>query len=154
MGFFKDRVLATHDTWSLTIVRVFLGLIIFPHGAQKLLGWFGGHGPAGFMQSFEQISGLPGWLGWIVIIIEVIGSICLILGFWVRLWALCLIGLFVGIILTVHLPNGFFMNWGGNQAGEGYEYHLLVIGMAWALVVGGAGNLSIDQSMAMQERRF
>ncbi|ARS35047.1 DoxX family protein [Pontibacter actiniarum] len=151
---FKDRVLYTHDTWSLTIVRIFLGLVIFPHGAQKLLGWFGGHGPAGFMQAFEQMSGMPGWLGWLVIILEFIGGICLVLGFWTRIWAFCYICLFVGIILTVHLPYGFFMNWNGDKAGEGFEYHLLVIGMAWALVVGGAGRLSIDHSMASQERRF
>lgn len=154
MAFFKEKVLFTHDTWSLTIVRVMLGLVMWPHGAQKLFGWFNGHGAAAFMQSFEKVSGLPGWLGWLVIIIEFIGAICLILGFWVRLWGLAFVGLFVGIILTIHLPYGFFMNWGGNQAGEGFEYHLLVIGMAWALVVGGAGKLSVDQSMANQERKF
>ncbi|WP_460880755.1 DoxX family protein [Pontibacter rugosus] len=81
---------------------------MFPHGAQKLFGWFGGHGPAGFMKSFEQMSGMPGWLGWMVIIIEFIGSICLILGFWTRIWALGFIGLFIGIILSAHLSNGFF----------------------------------------------
>ncbi|GHA59646.1 DoxX family protein [Pontibacter akesuensis] len=151
---FKDRILQTPDTWSLTILRVFLGLVMFPHGAQKLFGWFGGHGPAGFMQAFEQMSGMPGWLGWLVIIIEVIGSICLILGFWTRLWGLCFVLLFIGIILNVHLPYGFFMNWSGSQAGEGYEYHLLVIGMAWALTVGGAGRLSIDDAMASQDRKF
>lgn len=150
----KDRILLTRDTWSLTIVRVFLGLIILPHGAQKLFGWFGGHGAAAFMQAFESVSALPGWLGWLVIIIEFIGSLCLILGFWTRVWALSFIGLFVGIILTVHIPNGFFMNWSGSQAGEGFEYHLLVIGMAWALAMGGAGRLSIDQTMASEERKF
>lgn len=152
--FFRDRILRTPATWSLTILRVFLGLVMFPHGAQKLLGWFEGHGPAGFTAAFQQMSGLPGWLGWLVIIIEFVGSICLLLGFWTRIWAFCFIGLFTGIILTVHLPYGFFMNWGGNQAGEGFEYHLLVIGMGWALVVGGAGRLSIDESMANEERKF
>ncbi|MDX5437923.1 MAG: DoxX family protein [Pontibacter sp.] len=151
---FKNRILSTYDTWSLTIVRVFLGLVILPHGAQKLFGWFGGSGPAGFLQGFEQMSGLPGWLGWLVIIIEFIGSVCLILGFWTRLWAFAVLCLFTGIIVVVHLPNGFFMNWSGNQAGEGFEYHLLVIGMAWGLTVGGAGRLSIDETMAVQERKF
>lgn len=100
------------------------------------------------------MSGLPGFLGWFMIIIEFVGSICLILGFWTRIWAFGMICLFIGIVLTVHLPYGFFMNWGGNQAGEGYEYHLLVIGMAWALTVGGAGKLSVDRAMADQERTF
>ncbi|PRY15386.1 putative oxidoreductase [Pontibacter ummariensis] len=151
---FKRRLLSTNNTWSLTLLRSFLGIVIFPHGAQKLFGWFGGHGPTGFLQGFEQMSGLPGFLGWFMIIIEFVGSICLILGFWTRIWAFGMICLFIGIVLTVHLPYGFFMNWGGNQAGEGYEYHLLVIGMAWALTVGGAGKLSVDRAMADQERTF
>jgi putative oxidoreductase len=154
MAFLQDRTLATHDTWSLTILRVFLGLVMLPHGAQKLFGWFGGTGPAAFMQYFENVSGLPGWLGWLVIIIEIVGAFCLLLGFWVRLWGLAFLGLFTGIILALQLPNGFFMNWSGNQSGEGYEYHLLVIGMAWALAVGGAGKCSIDQRMASQGRKF
>ena len=151
---FKDSILHTPNTWSLTVLRIFLGLVMFPHGAQKLFGWFGGHGPAGFMKAFEQMSGMPGWLGWLVIVIEFIGSICLILGFWTRIWALGFIGLFIGIILSAHLSNGFFMNWSGNQSGEGYEYHLLVIGMAWALAVGGAGKFSINHTMASQDRKF
>ncbi|WP_299821697.1 DoxX family protein [uncultured Pontibacter sp.] len=150
----KHKLLTTPDTWSLTIIRVMLGLVLWPHGAQKLLGWFGGNGPAGFVAGFEQMSGLPGFMAWLVIIIEFVGAICLIVGFWTRFWAFCVIGLFTGIILTAHLSNGFFMNWGGNQAGEGYEYHLLVIGMAWALVVGGAGLMSVDKAMYNNQRAF
>ncbi len=100
------------------------------------------------------MTGLPAFLGWLVIIIEFFGALCLILGFLTRFWAFCMICLFAGIILTVHMGNGFFMNWGGNQAGEGFEYHLLVIGMAWALVVGGAGYLSLDKAMSDTERTF
>ncbi|MFD2515546.1 DoxX family protein [Pontibacter locisalis] len=151
---YKYRLLSTPDTWSLTIVRVFLGLVLFPHGAQKLLGWYGGHGPSGFISSFEQMTGWPGFLAWIVIIIEFVGSLCLIVGFWTRFWAFSIICLFTGIVLMVHLQYGFFMNWGGNKAGEGFEYHLLVIGMAWALTVGGAGYLSIDKEMAGKDRAF
>ena len=151
---FKSRLLSTPDTWSLTIVRVMLGLVIWAHGAQKLLGWFGGHGPAGFMGAFEQMSGMPGFLAWLVIIIEFVGGICLIVGFWTRIWAFMVLCLFIGIVLFVHLPNGFFMNWGGDKAGEGYEFHLLVIGMAWALVVGGAGLLSVDKAMYSNQRAF
>ena len=150
----KNKLLHTHDTWSLTIVRAMLGLVIWPHGAQKLLAWFGGHGPAGFVGAFEKITGLPGFLAWLVIIIEFVGAICLIIGFWTRFWAFSVLCLFIGIILIVHLPYGFFMNWGGNQAGEGFEFHLLVIGMAWALVVGGAGRLSVDSTMLERQRYF
>ncbi|WP_347156972.1 DoxX family protein [Pontibacter chitinilyticus] len=151
---FKYRLVNTASTWSLTIVRIFLGIVIFPHGAQKLLGWFGGPGPSGFVGGFGHMTGLPAFLGWLVIIIEFFGALCLILGFLTRFWAFCMICLFAGIILTVHMGNGFFMNWGGNQAGEGFEYHLLVIGMAWALVVGGAGYLSLDKAMSDTERTF
>ena len=151
---FKSRLLQSHDTWSLTIVRVMLGLVIWPHGAQKLLAWFGGGGPAGFVDFFGQVTGLPGFLAWLVIIIEFVGGICLIIGFWTRFWAFSMLCLFIGIVLVVHLPNGFFMNWGGNKAGEGYEFHLLVIGMAWALVVGGAGRLSVDGIMLGRQRTF
>ncbi|MCJ8167648.1 DoxX family protein [Pontibacter sp. E15-1] len=150
----RYRILHTSGTWSLTVLRAMLGLVILPHGAQKLLGWFGGGGPAAFLGGFEQMTGLPGLLGWLVILIEFVGSICLIFGFWTRIWAFSMLCLFIGIILTVHLPNGFFMNWGGNLAGEGYEFHLLVIGMAWALTVGGGGALSLDRSMMGAERTF
>ncbi|MCC9135193.1 DoxX family protein [Pontibacter silvestris] len=151
---FKNRILVTPDTWSLLILRLFLGIVLFPHGAQKLLGWFGGHGPAGFLEGFGQMSGLPSFFGWLVIIIEFFGSICLIVGLFTRVWALGVIGLFIGIVLTAHIDVGFFMNWQGNQEGEGYEYHLLVIGMAWALAIAGAGKLSIDKAMADSERTF
>ncbi len=100
------------------------------------------------------MTGWPAAIAWLVIIIEFFGSICLILGLLTRFWALCILFLFMGIILFVHLHNGFFMNWSGQQAGEGYEYHLLVIGMAWALVVGGPGNLSIDRTLPEKERAF
>ncbi|MHA6248098.1 DoxX family protein [Pontibacter sp. CAU 1760] len=150
----KYRILHTPDTWSLTVLRVMLGLVILPHGAQKLLGWFGGGGPAAFLVGFENMTGLPGFLGWLVILIEFVGSICLIFGFWTRIWAFSMLCLFIGIILTVHLPNGFFMNWSGKLSGEGYEFHLLVIGMAWALTVGGGGALSLDRSMMGAERNF
>ncbi|MBF9254267.1 DoxX family protein [Pontibacter sp. 172403-2] len=149
---FRNRLFTTPATWSLTIVRIFLGIVIFPHGAQKLLGWFGGPGPSDFSAGFGQMTGLPEVLGWLVIIIEFFGSLCLILGLLTRFWAFCILCLFIGIVLMVHLPNGFFMNWGGNQPGEGYEYHLLVIGMAWALVVGGPGRLSIDSNLNDRNR--
>ncbi len=151
---FWYKLLASTDTWSLTIIRVFLGLVLWPHGAQKLLGWFGGSGPSGFMAVFEKITGLPAFLAWLVILIEFVGSICLVLGFWTRYWAFSILCLFIGIILIVHLPNGFFMNWSGKQAGEGFEFHLLVLGMAWALVVGGAGQFSIDKAMVANQRKF
>jgi len=144
-----DLVLETKkrelDSYVLLVVRVLLGVVIFPHGAQKLLGWFGGSGFNGTMYYFTQMLHLPWIIGFLVILIESFGALFLIVGFATRLAALGMIALAVGATLTVCLPNGFFMNWLGNQKGEGFEYHLLVLGMALALLIGGGGKWSIDQ---------
>ena len=125
-----QKLLRTHPNIGFSIARLTLGLVIFPHGAQKLLGLFGGYGYAATMESFTGQMGLPSFVPFSVIMIEFFGSICLILGLFSRFWALSLTGMFMGIIFTTQLEHGFFMNWFGNQTGEGYEYSLLVIGLA------------------------
>lgn len=127
------------------ILRATIGFIIFPHGAQKMLGWFGGYGFSGTMGFFTGTAKLPYVVGFSVIILEFVGSLLLIAGFGTRIIALGFIGLMIGIIYTSHLQNGFFMNWFGNQSGEGFEFHLLVIGLAVALLFEGAGKYSVDQ---------
>jgi putative oxidoreductase len=129
------------------LLRLTLAVVIFPHGAQKVLGWFGGGGWSGTMEYFTGTVGLPMPLAALVMLIEFLGPIALLFGFLVRPAALGLIAVMVGAIVKVHLPNGFFMNWFGKQAGEGFEYHLLVIGMALALLVSGAGCCSIDRKI-------
>ena len=126
------------------VLRLTAGLIIFPHGAQKMLGWFGGYGFTGTMGFFTGTVKLPYIVGLSVILLEFVGSLLLLVGFGTRIVALGFIGLMIGIILTSHLPNGFFMNWAGTQSGEGYEYHLLMIGLAAALLIEGAGRYSVD----------
>ena len=138
------KVFATDQNKAIAILRVVLGIVLFPHGAQKLLGWFGGYGFNGTMGFLTGTVGLPWLLAFLVIAIEFFGAIALIFGFATRIVAFGVIALFAGIVFTSHLQNGFFMNWAGNQAGEGYEYHLLVIGMALALLVSGAGKWSVD----------
>jgi len=128
----------------LFVTRLILAVVIFPHGAQKLLGWFGGNGFSGTLGFFTQSMRLPWLIGFLVIVIESLGSLTLLVGFATRLSALGLIAVMIGAILTSHKQHGFFMNWVGNQQGEGYEYHLLIIGLALALVLGGAGAWSID----------
>lgn len=140
----KKLLFATNNDWIGLILRLTLGIIIWPHGAQKLLGMFGGGGFEGTMGFFTGMLHLPWIVGFLVIIIEFFGSLMIIAGFATRAWAIAMIGLFIGIIFTAHIPNGFFMNWMGAQAGEGYEYHLLVIGIALALLVGGSGKFSVD----------
>jgi putative oxidoreductase len=122
-----------------------LALVIFPHGAQKLLGWFGGYGFSGTMGYFTQTVGLPWIIGFLVIVIEFFAPLLLAAGLLTRASAASLFGLFVGIIFNAHIQHGFFMNWSGNQAGEGFEYHLLVLGMSAALVVSGAGKYATDR---------
>lgn len=135
---------SANGDWVGLILRLTIGLIIFPHGAQKMLGWFGGYGFNGTMGFFTGTAGLPYIVGLAVILLEFGGSLLLVAGFGTRIIALGFIGLMIGIILTSHLPNGFFMNWYGSQTGEGYEYHLLVIGLAIALLIEGAGRYSVD----------
>jgi len=136
--------LTTHPNIGFSIARLTLGLVIFPHGAQKLLGLFGGYGYSATMESLTTQMGLPGIVAFSVIMIEFLGSISLILGILGRFCALSLAGMFLGIIFTAQLEHGFFMNWFGNQSGEGYEYSLLVIGLALSIVVNGSGKYSID----------
>lgn len=139
-----QTILKTHPNIGFSIARLTLGLVILPHGAQKLLGLFGGNGYSSTMEFFTSQMGLPGLVGFSIIMIEFFGSISLVLGFVGRLWAFSLIGMFIGIIYTTQLTHGFFMNWFGNQSGEGYEYSLLVIGLALTIVVNGSGKWSVD----------
>ena len=141
------KIFQTNDNTATTIIRVVLGLILFPHGAQKLLGWFGGYGFDGTMGFLTGSIGLPWIFAFLVIMIEFAGAFALIFGIGTRIVAVGIISLFTGIIFTSHAQNGFFMNWAGNQTGEGYEYHLLVIGMAIALLVSGAGKWSVDYAL-------
>lgn len=144
----KQRIFQTDSSWASFMLRVFLGFVIFPHGAQKLLGWFGGYGFSGTMGFFTDTVGLPWLIGFLVIILESIGAIALIMGFATRLIAVSYLLLASGIVFTSHIQNGFFMNWFGNQAGEGYEYFLLWIGMAIALAISGGGRFAVDKEIA------
>ncbi|NJB72336.1 putative oxidoreductase [Saonia flava] len=137
-------LLTTNPSIGFSIARSTLGLVVFPHGAQKLLGLFGGYGYSSTMDFFTTQMGLSGIIAFSIIMIEFFGSISLILGFISRFWALSLAGMFMGIIYTTQLEHGFFMNWFGDKAGEGYEYSLLIIGLALTIIVNGSGKWSID----------
>ena len=140
----KQKILSTNNDWTGVITRLTIGLVLFPHGAQKMLGMFGGYGFSGTMNSFTGQLGLPWIIAFLVIIIEFGGAISLIIGFASRLWSIAMIILFLGMIFTAHLESGFFMNWYGTQKGEGYEYHLLVIGLSIATLINGSGKYSVD----------
>ena len=135
---------ATRPDWTGPLLRLALGGVMWAHGAQKLLGWFGGYGFSGTMKFFTDAVHLPWLLGLLVIVIEFFGALNVLVGLASRLWAALLAVLTLGIVSTSHLQNGFFMNWFGNQKGEGYEYFLLVLGLAGALLVNGSGRFSVD----------
>ncbi len=138
----------TDEGWTGFILRITLGLVMLPHGLQKLLGWFGGFGFEGTLGFFTQRMGLPWLIAFLVIIGESFGSLGLLAGVLTRFSAASLAVIMLGAITMVHLPHGFFMNWFGQQQGEGYEYHLLVIGIAAALLVTGGGRWSVDGVIA------
>lgn len=141
-------LLETDDKWTGLILRMTLGLVMFPHGAQKLLGWFGGFGFEGTMGFFTQKMGLPWLIALLVVLGESFGSLALVAGVLTRFAAASQAVIMLGAITMVHWPYGFFMNWFGQQAGEGFEYHLLVIGIAAALLVTGGGKWSVDRELA------
>jgi len=149
------RALLASDAAAAPLVaRVSLGLLLFPHGAQHALGWFGGYGFAGTLDWMTGTLGFPAPLAALAIVVELLAPIALFLGVASRPAALGLVGLMAGAI-TTHLPNGFFMNWfGALPAGaEGFEYHLAVVALAAVVVIAGAGLLSVDRRLAALVRR-
>ncbi len=148
----RTRALALHTRadFSAPLLRLGLAAVMFPHGAQKLLGWFGGYGYEGTMGFLTGTIGLPAPLAALTIGLEFFGPILLVLGLGVRFVAAGLAAIMVGAIATVHAEHGFFMNWFGAQQGEGFEFHLLVIAIALALVVRGAGSFSLDGKLSAE----
>lgn len=132
------------DSCAPIIARLVLGGVMFPHGAQKMLGWFGGYGFGGTMNAFTGSMHIPAVFAFLAIMAEFAGSLALILGLLSRVAAFGVGTVMTVAILTVHGANGFFMNWYGNQKGEGYEYHLLALGLAAIVLIHGGGKMSLD----------
>lgn len=143
---FKKLIATDHQITGL-VLRWTLAVVMFPHGAQKALGWFGGYGFSGTMEAMTGM-GLPAVVVFLVIVGEFLGPIGLALGFLSRLAAAGLGIIMTGAIFFGHWQHGFFMNWYGQQAGEGFEYHLLAIGIAIAITIQGSGAFSIDRQLS------
>jgi putative oxidoreductase len=139
------KIIRTNDDHLLTLLRVVLGFVFFAHGAQKVLGWFGGAGFDQTMKSFTQGLGIPALFAVLAIMAEFLGGLGLIIGLLSRVAALSIAVDMIVAVLLIHARNGLFMNWSGNQPGEGIEYHLLAISMALFVVVRGAGAWSLDR---------
>lgn len=138
-----NALLSTDDNWAGFLLRVTVGGIMLAHGAQKM-GMFNGPGYDGIMTWLTQTKHLPWIVAFAVVLIETAGSLMLLTGFGTRFWASAMIILMAGIIITSHIPQGFFMNWNGEAREEGYEYHLLIIGICVALLFTGGGRFSLD----------
>lgn len=136
------------NNYALLILRLVAAGVMLPHGAQKTLGWFGGNGFDGTMGFFTSMLGIPWIVALLVILAESVGAIALIFGFCTRLCAFGMGAVMVGAVLIAHGNNGFFMNWGGNLQGEGYEYHVLYLGILLVLFLWGGGALSLDAKIA------
>jgi putative oxidoreductase len=142
------KLVSTTPSYALLVARLTLGLVMFSHGAQKVLGWFGGHGFNGTLGFFTGTLHVPALLASLVILGEFLGSLGLIVGAFSRIAALGIVAIMAGAIFMVHQGNGFFMNWSGSQKGEGFEYHLLVLGLAFVIAIAGAGKCSLDAWLA------
>jgi putative oxidoreductase len=143
-------LLVTNGDWVLTVARVVLGAALFAHGAQKLLGWFGGHGLNATIRTFRDQLGIPTPLGYLAIAAEFFGGLGLIVGFLARIAALGIVITMLVAMVKVHLRYGFFLNWFGNKPGHGVEYHLLAIALALVIIAHGAGAFSLDRALYRQ----
>jgi putative oxidoreductase len=142
------KLINTDNDFATTVIRVMLGVVFFPHGMQKLIGWYGGYGFTGSMGFFTDTLHIPVIFAFLAIMAEGLGSLGLITGLLTRVAAF---GIGVNMVVAVymlHWQHGFFMNWFGQQKGEGFEFHLLVIAMAIALIIKGGGALSVDRALA------
>jgi putative oxidoreductase len=142
------RLLATSDDYTYTLVRLVLGIVFFAHGAQKMLGWFGGYGFSGTMGFFTQQMHIPAPLAFLAICAEFFGGLGLIVGLLSRVAAFGIAMNMLVAIFTVHMRNGFFANWTGQQKGEGFEYHLLAIALLIVVMIKGSGALSVNRALS------
>jgi putative oxidoreductase len=144
------KLFATSNDFALTVVRLILGVTFFMHGAQKMLGWFGGYGFHATMGTFTHYLGIPAPLAFLAICAEFFGGLGLLVGLLSRIAALGIMVNMLVAIATVHHVNGFFMNWTGQQKGEGFEFHLLAIALAIVVLIKGSGAVSIDRAIASE----
>lgn len=140
-----EKIMHTGNSVAGLFLRLALGIVMLAHGLQQTVGWFGGNGLSGTIKYYTGFYHFPLIIALLGILSVSIGSVLLIIGLWGRVMA-CLNGIFLlTAMLTVHISNGFFMNWGGMKHGEGFEFHILGIGIAIAIIIYGSGWLSVDR---------
>jgi len=142
------KLIRTENSGAIAVLRIVLGVVFFAHGAQKMLGWFGGNGFSGTMAFFTGSLHIPAVFAFLAIAAEFFGGIGLLLGLLTRVAAFGIAINMLVAIFKVHLQNGFFANWFGEQKGEGIEFHLLVLAITTLLMIKGSGAFSIDRKLA------
>jgi putative oxidoreductase len=142
------KLMSTTNDPVLAVLRLILGIIFFAHGAQKTFGWFGGYGFTGTMGFFTNMMHIPAPFAFLAICAEFLGSIGLILGLLGRIAAFGIACNMIVAVVMVHWQFGFFANWSGNQKGEGFEYHVLALGIALAIMIKGSGAFSVDGALS------
>ncbi len=148
-----NKLFRTDNDIATAIVRLVLGVVFFAHGAQKLLGWFGGYGFTGTMGFLTGVMHIPVIFAFLAIVAEFFGGLGLIFGFMTRVAAVGVLSNMIVAIAMVHSQFGFFMNWTGAQKGEGYEYHLLALAVTVLLIIRGAGAVSLDRLLSSPAKR-
>jgi putative oxidoreductase len=141
-------VTRTNDDVACLVLRVLLAVVFFAHGAQKVLGWFGGRGLEATMAYFTKVQHIPVEFAVLAIAAEFLGPIGLFVGFLTRIAAFAIAVEMAVAVYLVHLKFGFFINWSGKQPGEGFEYHILVFAITIALMINGSGRWSIDRMIS------
>jgi putative oxidoreductase len=148
-----SKIIRTSDDKVLTVLRLALAIVVIPHGAQKVFGWFGGFGFSGTYGFLTQQMHIPAPLAILVFAAEFLAPIGLFIGFLSRIAAFGIAVDFAVALFMVHLPNGFFMNWSGKQKGEGIEFFILAIGIAIAIMIGGSGAWSVDRALTTRNQQ-
>jgi len=146
MGSMLRAIMETSDDRIPMLGRLALGIVILPHGAQNLLGWFGGPGIEGALGYYTAI-GIPSFLAWMALVTQFFGGLALIIGFVGRVAAFAIALDLLAAVITQHWSVGFFMNWNGTLKGEGFEFHILAVTLAVIVIIRGSGALSIDRAL-------
>lgn len=142
------KLMNTTDDYAITMLRLLFGVVFFAHGAQKALGWFGGFGFTGTMGFFTQKLNIPAPFAALAIAAEFLGGLGLLAGLLSRVAAFGIACNMVVAVAMIHIHIGFFVNWYGNQKGEGFEFHILAVAIALFIMIKGSGPLSLDRALA------
>lgn len=135
------------ESISQMIIRFSIAIVMWPHGAQLMLGIFGGSGYSSTMDYFTNVMQLPYLIGIMVIFLQFFGSIFILVGLFTRITSLLMAIVTIGMIFSGHIEHGFFMNWFNIQKGEGFEFHLLLLGLCLALLFARQYRFSLDYSL-------